>query len=79
MKVVINGETFHARCDIMSEFCLMPREIYDSLNLWELSKSENLITLADNTIKIPKGAAEGVFTKLLWITVSIDYVVIECA
>ena len=79
VKVAINGETFPARCDIMSEFCLMPREIYDSLNLWELSKCENLITLADNTIKIPKGAAEGVFTKLLGITVSIDYVVIECA
>ena len=55
MKVVINGETFHARCDIMSEFCLMPSEIYDSLNLWESAKCESLITLADNTIKIPKG------------------------
>ena len=44
-----------------------------------LSKCENLITLADNTIKIPQGAAEGVFTKFLGITASIDYVVIECA
>ena len=29
VKVVINGETFHSRCDIMSEFCLMPKNIYD--------------------------------------------------
>ena len=26
VKVVINGETFHSRCDIMSEFCLMPKK-----------------------------------------------------
>ena len=36
VKVVINSETFHARCDIMSESCLMPKDIYDSLNLWGL-------------------------------------------
>jgi hypothetical protein len=24
VKVTINGEIFHARCDVMSEFCLMP-------------------------------------------------------
>jgi hypothetical protein len=33
VKVTINGETFYARCDIMSEFCLMPKDIYESLNL----------------------------------------------
>jgi hypothetical protein len=31
VKVAINGETFRARCDIMSEFCLMPKDIYESL------------------------------------------------
>jgi hypothetical protein len=31
VKVTINGETFHARCDIMSKFCLMPKDIYESL------------------------------------------------
>jgi hypothetical protein len=34
VKVAINGETFHARCDVMTEFCLMPKDIYESLNLW---------------------------------------------
>ena len=38
VKVVINDEIFYARCDIMSEFCLMPKNIYESLNLWELSE-----------------------------------------
>jgi hypothetical protein len=37
VKITINGENFHARCDIMSEFCLMPKDVYKSLNLWELS------------------------------------------
>jgi hypothetical protein len=33
VKITINGETFDARCDIMSEFCLMPKDVYESLNL----------------------------------------------
>jgi hypothetical protein len=33
VKIIINGETFHAHCDIMSEFCLMPKDVYESLNL----------------------------------------------
>jgi hypothetical protein len=31
VKITINGKTFHARCDIMSEFCLMPKDVYESL------------------------------------------------
>jgi hypothetical protein len=38
VKITINGETFHARCDIISEFCLMPKDVYESLSLWKLSK-----------------------------------------
>ena len=79
VKIAINGEIFHARCDIRSEFCLMPMNIYDSLSLWGLSKSEAFIILADNSIKMPMGIDEGVFTKLMRMTVSIDYHVIECA
>jgi hypothetical protein len=38
VKITINGETFHARCDIISEFCLIPKDIYESLNVWKLSE-----------------------------------------
>jgi hypothetical protein len=38
VKITISGKTFHARCDIMSKFCLMPKDVYESLNLWKLSK-----------------------------------------
>jgi hypothetical protein len=31
VKINIDGETFHDRCDIMSEFFLMPKDIYESL------------------------------------------------
>src|SRR3954452_17716624 len=78
VKVVINSETFHAWCDIMSEFCLMPKDIYDSLNLWGLLMCEEKITLANNATISPIGVAEGVFTKILGRTVSTDYLVIEC-
>ena len=78
VKVVINSETFHARCDIMSEFCLMPKDNYDSLNLWGLLMCEEKITLANNATISPIGIAEGVFTKILGRMVSTDYLVIEC-
>src|SRR3954454_10396764 len=38
LKVAINGKTFDARCDIMYEFCLMPKDIHETLNLWGLSE-----------------------------------------
>ena len=55
IKVSICGETFHARCDIMSEFCLMTERIYESLTLWELTEGGEGITLTDNSVIIPKG------------------------
>jgi hypothetical protein len=33
VKITIGGETFHAHCDIMSEFCLMPKDVYESFSL----------------------------------------------
>jgi hypothetical protein len=56
MKVTINGETFHAHCDVMSEFCLMP--IYESLNFWGLSEGGEGISLTNNSIILPIGVAE---------------------
>jgi hypothetical protein len=35
VKITIGGETFHARCDIMSEFCLMPKDVYESFKSLE--------------------------------------------
>jgi hypothetical protein len=78
VKATIGGETFLARCDIMSEFCLMPESIYESLTLWKLTEGGEEITLTDNSVVIPKGIAEGVFTTFLGRTVSTDYLVIEC-
>jgi hypothetical protein len=78
VKVTINGEPFHARCDIMSEFCLMPKDIYESLNLWGLSEGGEGISFTNNVIILPIGVAEGVFTKILGRMVSTDYLVIEC-
>jgi hypothetical protein len=63
VKVTINGETFHARCDIISKFCLMPKDIYESLNLWGLSEGGEGISLTNNAIILPIGVAEIVFTK----------------
>jgi hypothetical protein len=78
VKVIINGETFHARCDIMSEFCLMPKDIYESLNLGGLSEGGEGISLTNRSIILPIGVAEGVFMKILGRMVSTDYLVIEC-
>jgi hypothetical protein len=63
VKVIINGETFHAHCDIMSEFCLMPKDVYESLNLWGLSEGGEEISLTNNSTILPIGVSKGVFPK----------------
>jgi hypothetical protein len=78
VKITISGETFHARCDIMSEFCLMPKDVYESLSLWKLSEGGEGICLTNNATIFSIGIAEGVFTKVLGRMISTDYLVIEC-
>jgi hypothetical protein len=78
VKIIINGETFHARCDIMSEFCLMPKDVFESLSLWKLSEGGEEISLSNNATIFPVGVAEGIYTKVLGRMVSTDYLVIEC-
>jgi hypothetical protein len=78
VKITISGETFHARCDIMSEFCLMPKDVYESLSLWKLSEGGEGISLTNNATIFPIGIAEGVFTKVLGKMISTDYLIIEC-
>jgi hypothetical protein len=63
VKITINGETFRARCDIMSEFCLVPKDVYESLSLWKLSEGGEEIPLTNNTTIFPIGIAEGVLQK----------------
>jgi hypothetical protein len=78
VQITIGGETFYARCDIMSKFCLMPKDVYESLNLWGLSEGGEEICLTNNATIFPIGIAEGVFTKILGRMISTDYLVIEC-
>jgi hypothetical protein len=78
VKITISGETFHARCDIMSEFCLMPKDIYESLSLWKLSEGGEGICLTNNATIFPIEIAKGVFTKVVGRMISTDYLVIEC-
>jgi hypothetical protein len=78
LKITINGETFHARCDIMSEFCLMPKDIHESLSLWKLSEGGEEISLTNNATIFLIGIAEEVYRKVLGKTVSTDYLIIEC-
>jgi hypothetical protein len=78
VKITISGETFHARCDIMSEFCLMPKDVYESLSLWKLSEGGEEISLTNNANIFPVGIAKGVYTKVLGRMVSTNYLVIKC-
>jgi hypothetical protein len=45
----------------MSEFCFMPKDIYESFNLWGLSEGGEGIYLTNNTIILLIGVAEGVY------------------
>jgi hypothetical protein len=78
VKITISGETSHARCDIMSEFSLMPKDVYESLSLWKLSEGGEVISLTNNATIFPIGIAEGVFTRVLGRMISTNYLVTEC-
>jgi hypothetical protein len=56
----------------------MPKDIYESLNLWGLSEGGEGISLTNNSIILPIGVAEGVFKKIIGRMVATDYLVIEC-
>jgi hypothetical protein len=56
----------------------MPKDVYESLNLWGLFEGGEEISLTNNSSIFPVGVAEGVFTKILGRMVSTDYLVIEC-
>jgi predicted aspartyl protease len=62
----------------MSEFCLMPKDVYESLNLWKLSEGREEISRTNNATIFPVRIAKGVFTIILGKVVSTDYIVIEC-
>src|SRR4051812_193043 len=62
----------------MSEFCLMPKDIYDSLSLWGLTEGGEEISLTNNATILPIGIFEAVFTKISGKMVSTDYLVIQC-
>ena len=48
------------------------------MNLYELSKSETFVTLADNSIKLCFGTTQRVVTKILGVFTPSDYHVIGC-
>jgi hypothetical protein len=56
----------------------MPKDVYESLNLWKLSEGGEGISLTNNTTIFPIGITKGVFTKILGRMVCIDYLIIEC-
>jgi hypothetical protein len=78
VKIIIDGKQIYARCDIMSEFCLMPKDVYESLSLWKLSEGGEGISLTNNATIFSIGIAEGFFTKVLGRMISTDYLIIEC-
>jgi hypothetical protein len=53
VKITISGENFYACCDIMSEFCLMPKDVYESLSLWKLSMGEKEFLLLTMPLYFP--------------------------
>ena len=56
----------------------MPKDVYESLNLWKLSERGEGISLTNNATIFPVEIAEGVYTKILEKMVTTDYLVIEC-
>jgi hypothetical protein len=55
----------------------MPKDVYESLNLWKLSEGGEEISFSNNATIFPIGVAKGIYTKVLGRMVSTDYLVIE--
>jgi hypothetical protein len=65
----VNGFDCHALCDLDASICIMPRKIYDMLNLPPLLK--NIILMFLLLMLLRRNIWEGLMMFLLWLTITL--------
>ena len=56
---------------------LLPYSVYKQLGLGELKPTNNTLSLADRSVKIPKGIVEDVLVKVDKLYYPVDFVVLD--
>ena len=67
----------NALLDLGSSVNLLPYSVYKQLGLGELKPTNNTLSLADRSIKIPKGIVEDVLVKVDKFYYPVDFVVLD--
>ena len=80
IKMKVNDFDCNALCDLGASISVMPKKLYDKLDLAPLEHCYLDVHLADNTIKKPLGRVDDVFIMVNNNLVPVDFVVldIEC-
>jgi len=80
IKMKVNDFDCNALCDLGASISVMPKKLYDMLDLAPLEHCYLDVHLADNTIKKPLGRVDDVFIMVNNNLVPVDFVVldIEC-
>ena len=75
----IIGDTKFERClcDLGASVSLMPKTVYQRLNLVDLKPTRMSLQLADKTVRYPEGIAEDVIVMTGKFFVPVDFVVVE--
>ena len=54
----------HALCDLGASVSIMPKAIFDKLNLMQLTPTSMMLQLADSTVCYPTGIAKDISVKI---------------
>ncbi|XP_021985186.1 uncharacterized protein LOC110881135 [Helianthus annuus] len=67
----------HALADLVASINLMPFSLYESLGLGELTPTRMSLSLADRSVKYPRGIVENLLVKVDKFVFPVDFVVLD--
>ena len=67
----------HALCDLGASVSVMPKAVFDKLNITNLVPTPMQLQLADSSVRYPAGIAEDIPMKIRGSFVPVDFVVLE--
>ena len=64
-------------CDLGASISVMPKAIFDKLNLTHLTPTPMMLQLADSMVRYPTGIAEDIPVKIQGYFIPVDFVVLD--
>ncbi|XP_066347572.1 uncharacterized protein [Miscanthus floridulus] len=66
-----------ALCDLGASISIMPKAVFDKLNLTQLTPTPMMLQLANSTVRYPAGIAEDIPVKIRDCYIPLDFVVLD--